>query len=81
MRLLAEYKPGRNLHANVEFYASLLMHGAGLPAELFTPTFAVARTAGWVAHCLEQQQHNRLMQPLTVYAGPTGRRWTPIEQR
>ena len=81
VRLLSEYKPGRNLHANVEFYASLLMHGAGLPAELFTPTFAVARTAGWVAHCLEQQHHNRLMQPLTVYVGPTARRWTPIEQR
>ena len=81
VRLLAEHKPGRNLYANVEFYASLLMHGVGLPADLFTPTFAVARTAGWVAHCLEQQRNNRMMQPQTVYAGPSGRRWAPLEER
>lgn len=81
VRLLAEHKPGRRLCANVEFYASLLMHGAGLPAELFTPTFAIARAAGWVAHCLEQQRANRMLQPQTVYTGPLGRRWVPIEQR
>jgi citrate synthase len=81
VRLLAEFKPGRNLHANVEFYASLLMHAAGLPPELFTPTFAVARAAGWVAHGLEQQEHNRLMQPQTAYAGPAERHWAPMEQR
>ncbi len=81
VRLLAAYKPGRRLYANVEFYASLLMHGAGLPAELFTPTFAVARAAGWVAHCLEQQRANRMLQPQTVYTGPQGRRWIPLEQR
>jgi len=81
VRLLAEHKPGRRLYANVEFYASLLMHGAGLPAELFTPTFAVARAAGWVAHCLEQQRANRMLQPQTLYTGPLGRRWVPIDQR
>ena len=81
VRLLAEVKPGRNLYANVEFYASLLMHGAGLSAALFTPTFAVARTAGWVAHCLEQRQLNRLMQPQSIYTGVKDRAWVPIEQR
>jgi citrate synthase len=81
VRLLAERKPGRRLHANVEFYASLLMHGAGLPAELFTPTFAIARSAGWVAHCLEQHAHNRLMQPQTVYVGPAERHWAPMDER
>ncbi len=81
VRLLAAHKPGRRLYANVEFYASLLMHGAGLPAELFTPTFAVARAAGWVAHCLEQRRANRMLQPQTVYTGPQGRRWIPLEYR
>ena len=44
--LLEEYKPGRNLQTNVEFYTALLLHGVGLPTELFAPTFAVGRTAG-----------------------------------
>jgi citrate synthase len=81
VRLLAEAKPGRNLYANVEFYASLLMHGVGLSPELFTPTFAVARTAGWVAHCLEQQDLNRLMQPQSVYTGARERTWVPLTER
>jgi citrate synthase len=81
VRLLAEAKPGRNLYANVEFYASLLMYGVGLPAPLFTPTFAVARTAGWVAHCLEQQRLNRLMQPQSVYTGARNRKWIEIHDR
>lgn len=81
VRLLEEHKPGRRLRANVEFYASLLLHGVGLPAELFTPTFAVARAAGWVAHCLEQQRAGRMIQPQTVYTGPSGRRWVAPDQR
>jgi citrate synthase len=81
VRLLAEYKPGRNLYANVEFYAGLLLHGVGLPQALFTPTFAIARTAGWVAHCLEQQDLNRLMQPKSVYIGTTNRAWVPLTER
>lgn len=81
VQLLAEYKPGRNLYANVEFYAGLLLHGVELPQELFTPTFAIARTAGWVAHCLEQQRLNRLMQPQSAYIGVTKRAWTALEVR
>ena len=81
VQLLAECKPGRNLYANVEFYAGLLLHGVGLPQELFTPTFAIARTAGWVAHCLEQQRLNRLMQPQSAYIGVTNRAWTALETR
>ena len=54
LRLLRERKPDRRLDTNVEFYTALLLHGLGLPTELFTPTFAVGRVAGWSAHCLEQ---------------------------
>ena len=50
MRLLHEYKPGRNLQTNVEFYTALLLHGLGCRCELFTPTFALGRVAGWVGH-------------------------------
>jgi len=81
VRLLAQYKPGRALYANVEYYAGLLLHGVGLPADLFTPTFAIARTAGWVAHSLEQQAANRLMQPQSIYTGPLNRAWIPLHDR
>ncbi len=75
VRLLAEYKPGRNLQTNVEFYTALLLHGLGLEPDLFTPTFAVGRVAGWTAHCLEQQRQNRIIRPRAVYVGAVGRRW------
>jgi citrate synthase len=75
LRLLAEYKPGRRLQTNVEFYTALLLHGLGLDASLFTPTFAVSRVAGWIAHCLEQKRANRIIRPQSVYAGPRDRRW------
>jgi citrate synthase len=75
IRLLEEYKPGRNLQTNVEFYTALLLHGLGLDVSLFTPTFAISRVAGWIAHCFEQRRANRIIRPQSVYIGDTGRRW------
>lgn len=73
--LLAEYKPGRNLQTNVEFYTALLLHGLGLSTKLFTPTFAVGRVAGWLGHCFEQMENGRLIRPSSIYIGETGRKW------
>lgn len=70
VQLLAEYKPGRNLQTNVEFYTALLLHGLGLDTDLFTPTFAISRAAGWLAHCFEQQATGRLIRPQSQYVGP-----------
>jgi len=81
LRLLDEYKPGRKLQTNVEFYTALLLHGLDLSTDLFTPTFAVSRVAGWIAHCFEQQKQNRLIRPDSAYVGVNNRRWTPLEQR
>ncbi len=82
LRLLEEYKPGRNLQTNVEFYTALLLHGLDLEVPLFTPTFAVSRVAGWIAHCFEQRRANRLIRPQSVYRGPRGRTWlAAAEQR
>lgn len=68
--LLAEHKPGRRLEINVEFYTALLLDGVGLPRDLFTPTFAVSRAAGWTAHILEQEQAGRILRPQSHYIGP-----------
>ena len=69
LRLLEEYKPGRRLQTNVEFYTALLLHGIGLETALFTPTFAIGRVAGWIAHCFEQRAEGRLIRPQSVYVG------------
>jgi citrate synthase len=81
LRLLAEHRPGRNLQTNVEFYTALLLHGLGLPMELFTPTFAAGRVAGWTAHCFEQRVFDRLIRPQSEYVGEKGRSWVPLEER
>jgi citrate synthase len=67
---LAELKPGRELYANVEFYAGVVMELAGLPRELFTPTFACSRVVGWCAHVLEQARDPRIIRPSARYVGP-----------
>ncbi|HKV08372.1 MAG TPA: citrate synthase/methylcitrate synthase [Thermoanaerobaculia bacterium] len=81
LRLLREHKPDRRLDTNVEFYTALLLHGLGLPVELFTPAFAVGRVAGWTAHGLEQLATGRLIRPQSEYAGERGRRWVPVAER
>jgi citrate synthase len=70
LQLLRERKPDRRLDTNVEFYTALLLHGIGLPSDLFTPTFAVGRVLGWAAHCLEQLRDGRLIRPQSTYVGP-----------
>ena len=71
LRLLEEQKPGRRLHTNVEFYTALLLHGLGLPTHLFTPVFALGRTAGWLAHAREQEAEGKLIRPSLRYVGPS----------
>jgi citrate synthase len=81
LRLLEELKPGRRLQTNAEFYTALLLHGLGLDTRLFTPTFAIARVSGWIAHAAEQRRNNRIIRPLSQYVGPRGRTWVPLEAR
>ncbi|HET8841875.1 MAG TPA: citrate synthase [Ktedonobacteraceae bacterium] len=69
LRLLEEAKPGRRLYTNVDFYSAVLLNAVGIPVDLFTPTFAVARVVGWTAHILEQTNNNRLIRPLAEYTG------------
>jgi len=81
VRLLAERYPDRSLQTNVEFYTALLLHGLGLSTDLFTPTFAISRVAGWIAHIFEQKQQSRIIRPESQYVGPRDRSWIPLEQR
>ena len=79
--LLEEYKPGHNLYTNVEFYSAVLLDSLNLPGDLFTPTFAVGRSAGWSAHVLEQMVNNRLIRPAAEYKGQIDLVFVSIGQR
>ncbi|MFC7866759.1 citrate synthase [Streptomyces murinus] len=68
--VLAELKPGRELHTNVEFYAGVVMELCGLPREMFTPTFAAGRVVGWSANILEQAADSKIIRPAARYVGP-----------
>src|SRR4051794_21752842 len=81
LRLLEEYKPGRRLQTNVEFYTALLLHGLGLEVPLITPTFAIGRVSGWIAHAMEQRRANRIIRPQSEYSGPRHRRWSAAADR
>lgn len=67
--ILAQLKPGRELHTNVEFYAGVVMELCGLPREMFTPTFCAARVVGWSANILEQAADSKIIRPAARYTG------------
>src|SRR5918997_1724318 len=81
-RIAQLMKERKNLNANVDFYSATVYYSLGIPTDLFTPIFAVARCSGWCAHILEQLEDNRLFRPLSEYVGePVGKKVVPIEQR
>src|SRR6266478_6145857 len=81
LAILEEQKPGHRLYTNVEFYSAALLSSVGLPGDLFTPTFAVSRVAGWTAHILEQVRNNRLIRPEAEYTGPMDLKFVPLGAR
>jgi citrate synthase len=81
IRVLEEHKPGRNLQTNVEFYTALLLHGLGFPTDVFTPTFAVGRVGGWLAHCFEQREAGRIIRPQSEYVGVDDRVYVEVGNR
>jgi len=81
LAMLHERKPDRRLYTNVEFYSAAVLSAVGLPGDMFTPTFAVARVTGWTAHVLEQMANNRLIRPQSEFVGPMDKKFGAIEQR
>jgi len=81
-RIAKLMKEKKNLNANVDFYSATVYYSLGIPTDLFTPVFAIARCAGWCAHVLEQLEDNRLYRPLSEYVGePVGKKVVPIDER
>ncbi|WP_449416514.1 citrate synthase [Phormidium nigroviride] len=71
----------KGIYSNVDFYSGLVYRKMGIPTDLFTPVFAIARVAGWLAHWREQLHENRIYRPTQIYTGEHGVPYTPIEKR
>lgn len=71
----------KGIHPNVDFYSGIVYDRMGIPRDLFTPIFAVSRTAGWCAHWLEQLSNNRIFRPRQVYRGERNRSYVAVNQR
>jgi citrate synthase len=71
----------RGIYPNVDYYSGLVYRKMGIPADLFTPVFAIARVAGWLAHWNEQLQENRIFRPTQIYTGLHQQPYISIENR
>ncbi len=77
----AERLGPKGIYPNVDFYSGLVYRKLGIPEDLFTPIFAIARVAGWLAHWKEQLGANRIYRPTQIYTGASRRAWVPIKAR
>ncbi len=80
-KVAAEHLHAKQIYPNVDFYSGIIYDKMGIDVALFTPIFAIARVAGWLAHWLEQLRENKLFRPEQIYAGEHNRPYVPIDQR
>ncbi len=71
----------KGIYPNVDFPAAYAYYALGIPIDLYTPIFVIARVSGWSAHVLEQLSNNRLIRPACIYEGPHSATWVPISER
>jgi citrate synthase len=71
----------KGIYPNVDFYSGIVYAALGIPRDLFTPIFAIARVAGWLSHWLEQIKNNRIFRPEQIYVGKHDVQYVPLEKR
>jgi len=71
----------KGLYPNLDFYTAVAYVVMGIPRDLYTPVFVCSRIAGWCAHVIEQQDHNRLIRPRALYTGPEPRDYVTVNER
>lgn len=80
-KVMSELVGQKGVYPNVDFYSGIVYEKLGIPSDLFTPIFAIARTGGWLSHWLEQLENNRIFRPAQIYEGERDLTYVPIEKR
>jgi citrate synthase len=80
-RIAAGILGPKGIYPNVDFYSGIVYKAIGIPRDLFTPIFAIARVLGWLSHWLEQLKNNRIFRPEQIYVGKHDVTYTPLEKR
>jgi citrate synthase len=80
-KVVSENLGHKGIYPNVDFYSGLVYRKLGIPTDLFTPVFAIARVAGWLAHWKEQLGENRIFRPTQIYTGEHNQSYVPLERR
>ncbi len=80
-KVVGEKMGEKGIYPNIDFYSGLVYRKLGIPTDLFTPVFAISRTAGWLAHWKEQLAENRIFRPTQIYTGLKDAPYVPIDQR